>query len=176
MSSQLEYENLGTAIEDNDDEDDNNDEDEMVTPIPVDIRASVIDTIRLVSRRADDYLFVGNDDEEDAATKGIEALKLNDSPSRRAASPSNNILERSFSDAHGIDTSLDKQIESVVLGNFRAPTPSDGDGADGGGDGSHVVKKWSRRTHNGAVTALECLQIRTSRIQLVRTDLYASSI
>ena len=43
-----------------------------------DIRASVIDTIRLVSRRADDYLFVGNDDEEDAATKGIEALKLSD--------------------------------------------------------------------------------------------------
>ena len=36
MSSQLEYENLGTTIEDNDDEDDNNDEDEMVTPIPVD--------------------------------------------------------------------------------------------------------------------------------------------
>merc|ERR1711965_98159 len=118
----------------------------------MDIRASVIDTIRLVSRRADDYLFVGDDDEEDAATNGIEALKLNDSPSRRAASPSNNMLERSFSDAHGIDTSLDKQIESVVLGNFRAPTPSDGDGADG----SHVVKKWSRRTHNGAVTALEC--------------------
>ena len=152
MISQLEYENLGTTTEDNDDDDDNDDEDEMVTPIPMDIRASVIDTIRLVSRRADDYLFVGDDDEEDAATNGIEALKLNDSPSRRAASPSNNMLERSFSDAHGIDTSLDKQIESVVLGNFRAPKPSDGDGADG----SHVVKKWSRRTHNGAVTALEC--------------------
>ena len=83
MSSQLEYENLGTTIEDNDDEDDNNDEDEMVTPIPVDIR----ERYRYYSsrfERADDYLFVGNDDEEDAATKGIEALKLNDLP-RRAA-------------------------------------------------------------------------------------------
>ena len=36
------------ADKDRDDEDD-----ETVTPIPADIRASIIDTIRLVSRRAD---------------------------------------------------------------------------------------------------------------------------
>jgi hypothetical protein len=150
----LGYENLGTPpsttteINDEDVEDD----DETITPIPLDIRASVIDTVRLVSRRADDYLFVGDEDEEDAAVSGIEALKLNDSPLRRAASPSNNMLERSFSDAHENNASLDKEIECVVLGDFRAPSPSN----DDDNNGSRVLKKWSRRTHNGAVTAVEC--------------------
>lgn len=130
------------------DKDRDDEDDETVTPIPADIRASIIDTIRLVSRRADDYLLVGDDEDEDAIANTIEVLNLNDSPLRRAASP-NNILERSFSDTQEIDTSLDKKIEFDILGDFKAPPPSND-------DRSHLKKKWSRRTHNGVVTSIEC--------------------
>ena len=150
-SQSMSLENLGTTMSttnEGHDKDRDDEDDETVTPIPADIRASIIDTIRLVSRRADDYLLVGDDEDEDAIANTIEVLNLNDSPLRRAASP-NNILERSFSDTQEIDTSLDKKIEFDILGDFKAPPPSND-------DRSHLKKKWSRRTHNGVVTSIEC--------------------
>ena len=150
-SQSMSLENLGTKMSttnEGHDKDRDDEDDETVTPIPADIRASIIDTIRLVSRRADDYLLVGDDEDEDAIANTIEVLNLNDSPLRRAASP-NNILERSFSDTQEIDTSLDKKIEFDILGDFKAPPPSND-------DRSHLKKKWSRRTHNGVVTSIEC--------------------
>ena len=129
---------------DSDDNDDNvdDDDDETITPIPSYIRAGVIDTIRLVLRKKDEYDYLLNEGNEEMTTNGIEALKLDESP-MRGSSPK--LLERSFSDANGdISASLDKDIEKCILGSSNVASAK------------NVVKKWSTKVHSALVTAVEC--------------------